>query len=388
VSIDVRVVGSSTLELEKTIQAWGLRVSRAPSVESLISVEPGQRPPDVVVLDLRQEMTVPATVTLLKTQHPAIGIVIVAAAVETALMVKALRAGVSEYVTEPITRADLASAIARVAAERRKRAPSDVLAVIGAKGGVGATTIAVNVATWLTDSAPGSVVLIDLNPALGDAAVFLGVEPRFSMQDAVQNTARLDESYLKGLVENTTAGPDLLASPDRALAAEADPRRVRAVVEAASRCYRYVVLDVPRWEPSVAGALELASSITVVTTQDAASLKNGHRLTSHLGQRYGANRVRVVVNRFDRAADVNDGDIHCAMGEPPAATFSTADRFAVNALNKGQPIVLDSQSRLGGEFRRYTRTLVEGSEQKAEAENPSRRLFGIRGGRRQHPPGR
>jgi pilus assembly protein CpaE len=355
-------------------------------VESLISVEPGERPPDVVVLDLREPMKLPASLALLKMQHPAIGIVIVAAAVEAALMVNALRAGANEYVTEPFTRADLAGAIARVAADRRQRAPSDVFAVISAKGGVGVTTVAVNVATWLTDRAPGSVVLLDLSPALGDAAVFLGVEPRFSIQDAIQNTARLDEPYLKGLVANTTAGPDLLASPDRALAAEADPRRMRAVVEAASRCYRYVVLDVPRWEPAVAGALELASSITLVTTQDAASLKNGHRLATDLGQRYGVDRVRVVINRFDRSADVNEADIHWAMGEPPSATFSSADRLAISALNKGQPIVLDNQSKLGGELRRYTRTLVDGSEQTQGADTPSRRLFGIRGGRRRHPP--
>jgi pilus assembly protein CpaE len=387
VSIDVRVVGSNTLELEKTIRAWGLRVSRAPSVESLIPLEPGERPPDVVVIDLRQEMTLPATVPLLKTQHRAIGIVVVTAAVEAKLMVDALRAGVNEYVTEPFTRADLATAITRIAAERQKKTPSDVFAVIGAKGGVGTTTIAVNVATWLTDRAPGSVVLIDLNPALGDAAVFLGVEPRFSMQDAIENTERLDEPYLKGLIANTTAGPDLLASPDHDLAVAVDPRRVRAVVEAASRCYRYVVLDVPRVEPSLAGALELASSITVVTTQDAASLKNGHQLVTSLSQRYGANRVRVVINRFERSAEIKEGDIHWATGEPPAATFSYADRFAVDALNKGQPVVLDDQSRLGGEFRRYTRTLVEGSEQAQRPDSPSRRLFGIRGGRRGHPPG-
>src|SRR4029453_942643 len=113
-----------TLEVEKTIRAWGLRVSRAPSVESMIPVGLGEHPPDVVVLDLRQEMSLPPTVALLKTQHPAIGIVIVTAAVEAALMVKALRAGVNEYVAEPFSRADLAGASARVSAEAPQRPPS------------------------------------------------------------------------------------------------------------------------------------------------------------------------------------------------------------------------------------------------------------------------
>ena len=90
------------------------------------------------------------------------------------------------------------------------------------------------------------------------------------MLDALENTHRLDEAYLKGLVAKTKAGPDLLASSDRIVAVAVDAPRVRAVVDFVARCYRYVVLDVPRSEPSAADALELASSITVVATQELA----------------------------------------------------------------------------------------------------------------------
>jgi pilus assembly protein CpaE len=263
----------------------------------------------------------------------------------------------------------------------------EVFAVVGVKGGVGVTTVAVNVATVLAQKAAESVLLIDFNPACGDAAVFLGADPRFTTVDALANTTRLDGTYLKALVAKTTAGPDLLASPDRVVVAGADARRVRAVVEAASRCYRYVVLDVPSWGSSFDGALELTSSITVVTTQDVAALRNGNRLTLFLRRRYGVDRIRVVTNRYDHAADIVDGDLEIALGGPLYGMFPSADRLAVDALNRGLPVVLENQSKLAVALRSYARSLVAGSESESGS-NASPRLVGIPGGRRRHPPTR
>jgi pilus assembly protein CpaE len=361
-------------------------VTSASSLVALTAAHLGAQPADVVVLDIRDQDRVPAGLAQLKKEHPATGIVIVARTFEPSLMLDAMRASVNEYMIEPFTRADLAAAITRIAAEEHAPSACDVLAFVGVKGGVGVTTLAVNVATALARKAPGSVLLIDLNPAGGDAAVFLGAEPQASMLDALQNAARLDEVFLKGLVEKTHAGPDLLASPDHVVRTEADPETVAAVVEAASRCYRHVVLDVPRTDPSVGSALKLASSITVVATQNAAALRRGHRLTTFLRQRYGEHRVRVVLNRFDRSADIGEEDVEITLGGPLASVFTPEDRRCVEALNRGMPIVQDRQSKLAAELRAYARALVK----EFEPEKPFKRkprLFGIRGGRPHHPPG-
>ena len=80
---------------------------------------------------------------------------------------------------------------------------------------MGTTTAAVNVATELARLKPGGVLLVDLHLAYGDAAVYLAAEPRFSVADALENTHRLDDAFLKSLCVRTKAGPELLASPDR-----------------------------------------------------------------------------------------------------------------------------------------------------------------------------
>jgi pilus assembly protein CpaE len=131
-----------------------------------------------------------------------------------------------------------------------------VFAFLGAKGGVGTTTLAVNVATALAQSRVGRVLFADLHPAYGDAALFFGAEPKFSVLDALENTHRLDEAFLKGLVVRTKTGLDLLASSDRSTVGSPDAQRVRALIEFVSRHYAHVVLDVPRSDSSALDALD------------------------------------------------------------------------------------------------------------------------------------
>ena len=110
---------------------------------------------------------------------------------------------------------------------------------------MGTTTVAVNVATTLARLVPGSTLLVDLHVANGDAAVFLGAEPRFSIVDALENTHRLDEAFFRNVIVKTKAGVDLLASSERMMTSPLDVRRIRTLLEMAERHYRYVVLDIP-----------------------------------------------------------------------------------------------------------------------------------------------
>ena len=108
------------------------------------------------------------------------------------IMLEAMRAGVNECIVEPLSVSELQAALKRLVGSLTTHDRGEVFAFVGAKGGVGATTIAVNVATALAKRKPGSTLLIDLNVACGDAAVFLGSEPRFSVLDALDNVKRLD----------------------------------------------------------------------------------------------------------------------------------------------------------------------------------------------------
>src|SRR5204862_8357569 len=116
----------------------------------------------------------------------------------------------------------------------------DVFAFIGATGGVGTTTVAVNVAAALARKpASDSTLLIDLNTVCGDASAFLGVEPRFSVMDALANVQRLDAAYFGGLVVRSKFGLDLLGASGRPVSGSFDASRMRTLLEFASHTYRY-----------------------------------------------------------------------------------------------------------------------------------------------------
>jgi len=312
---------------------------------------------DAFVIDLRNQDDLPSVLTVLKRQHPGVGIVVVASTLNASLMLEAMRAGVGEWVSEPVTQVELKKAIDRVVQPRQTRPTAPVFAFIGAKGGVGTTTIAVNVATALKRLTSQRTLLVDLNLACGDAALFLGVEPRFSVLDAIENRHRLDSAFFHGLVAQTKAGPDLLASSDRATLRPVDVREVAGVIDFAAREYSFLVLDLPRSDATMLDQLEHVTSLTIVANQELATVRSAARLASALRQRYGAGRVNVAVSRYDKATDISKDDIARTVGSPIKHLFPSDYRSAVEALNVGRPLVVENNTRLAGSFIEFSRQL-------------------------------
>ena len=319
-TLTATLAGSRDRQLEELMQTCGLRVSLSKIEELANLAQPAATQPALVILDMRDRPTLPPTVGMLRRQHPTTGVVIVAASLEPALMLEAMRAGVTEFLTAPVTAPDLTAAVGRVTTSYLPTTSGEVFAFLGAKGGVGTTTVATNVATALAQLASGSTILIDLHLAYGDAAVYLGTEPRFSVIDALENVHRLDKAFLGGLVGHARGGLSLLASSDRASATPVDSTSVRTLIEAAARHYRYVVLDVPRTEVII-DALEPASRIVIVANQELAAVRAATRLSAALRQRYGKERLSVVVSRFDVHAEIGQSDVERVLGTPVAPRF-------------------------------------------------------------------
>jgi pilus assembly protein CpaE len=318
---------------------------------------PGAPQPEVLVLDLREQPQFPQALTVLKQQHPATAVLLVVAQLDPALMLEAMRAGVNECVVSPINLPELQAVIKRLLKNSVPTTSGDVFAFIGAKGGVGATTVAVNVATSLAKSSPESTLLIDLNMACGDAAVFLGEEPRFSVMDALENVHRLDGAFFRGLVVRSKSGLDLLGASGRPMPGPVDAARIRAVLEFSSQTRRYTVLDVPRSDPAVLDALEVATQIVIVANQELATVRSASRMAATLRQRYGQHRLNLVLTRTDRQAEIGHEDVQRAVGLEVRQTFPSDYRLALYAMNKGRPVVMDNHNQLSGAFSTFAREL-------------------------------
>ena len=214
--LNITIVGTSDRQLEELLRGQDMRVKSLPVGDLLALAQQATAQPDVVVLDLRDSNALPPTLSTLRRQHPTTGVVIVAARLDPVLMLEAMRAGVTEWVTNPVTSADFVAALERVTVTRSAAVQGQLFAFVGAKGGVGTTTLAVNVAAALARLTGERTLFIDLHMSYGDAAVFFGAEPRFSVVDAIENTHRLDEAFFDSLVVSTKSRVHLLASADRA----------------------------------------------------------------------------------------------------------------------------------------------------------------------------
>jgi pilus assembly protein CpaE len=334
---------SNDSRLEETLRASGLRVGRLDAA-GLADYERAARAPAAVVVDVRGQHQLPAGLAGFRKRHPNSGVVLVASTLDPRLMLDAMRAGVTECLHEPVTAQALEEAVRRVLVDRVPDPAGQVAVFVGAKGGVGTTSLAVNTAVALAKSG-GDVLLIDLHVGYGDAAIFLGVEPRFSVTDALENVHRVDESFFGGLVEKTRAGIQLLASSDRLLTGGVEPARLHALLDFATRKHRFTVLDIPRADLATLDVLESASVVVIVASQELSALRHAGRLVHGLRARYGASRVTVVVNRFDRQAEIGHDDIERVVGSPVKHLIPSDYRVAIEALNTGRPVVLE-QGRL------------------------------------------
>jgi pilus assembly protein CpaE len=358
VSVKVTVVGSQDRGLEAVLRACGATVSMAPMADLPALAQPAAKQPDVVVLDLREHPSVPPALTALKRQHPGTGVIIVAKSLDPDLMLSVMRAGANECVADPVTQGELDAALTRVTARQSGPAASQSFAFIGVKGGVGTTSLAVNVATSLARVSTAGAVLMDLHVSRGEAALYLGVEPRFTIVDALENIHKLDEAFFRSLVVRAPSRLDLLASPDGSSPYRLDAARLKTLFEFASKHFEYTIVDVPRTEPGALESLDGMKSIVIVTTQELPAVRSATVMVNRLRQRYGKERLVVVMTRNDKLSEISHKDVEQVLGAPVSYVFPSDYRISLEAMNRGRPAVLDNHSTLATSFEKFARSVA------------------------------
>jgi pilus assembly protein CpaE len=251
-----------------------------------------------------------------------------------------------------------------------------MIAVFSSKGGCGTSFIATNVAA----ATRSSTVLVDLNLQAGDLPLFLGVEPKYSIADLVENRVRLDDELLARYITPHSSNLSLLAAPREADAAdEIEPEHVFEALEKLRERYDYIVLDPQHtFDAITLAALDQADDILLVLTLDIPSLRSAQRaleIFDRLG--YARSKVRIIVNRWSKQIDLDLQQVERYLHEKVAGYVTSDYQTAVNSINLGQPLVhSEPNSKIAVEIKKITAALTGNQTALTEQPAPRRKLFG------------
>lgn len=318
--------------------------------------------PNLIVVDLEDDPELGVKfIQFLADTSPTVRVIAAGPALSSELLLAAMRAGVSDFLTKPLETGQLLAATERVTAQLGRaagtaaRKPGQIVAVFGAKGGAGATTIATNLAVVLHRLTGKKTLLVDLDLELGEVALLLGVEPRFNFVDMVQNFHRMDAGLLASYIDQHESGVHLLSAPyhpERAEQVSAD--EIRRILHFLRQHYDYVVVDTSKsFTPGTMAAFDQSDQVFLVTTVDLPSLRNIQRGLPMLKRvlRRGEDQIRIIVNRYHDDNPISLDDVRKAVGLKVHWTISNDYEAVMESINEGKPIVLNGKSAYAQDLR-------------------------------------
>lgn len=320
--------------------------------------------PDVVLVDIPGDnaMLAVRSIELLRQELSDSAVFAIGSLSQPQVIVQAMRAGAREFVERPTTTTDLLEAFVRLTAAQRKAhregARGKVFAVVNAKGGSGATTVAVNLALAL-HAAHGNVALVDIAP-LGHAALHMNLKPLFSVQDAIRNLHRLDSSLLESFMTRHGEGLQLLAGASTPLIIEPSTAEFARLFDILAGHFRYIVVDASsRMDSTTRLVSNLAEKVLLVAHADVASLWSAARVQHYLGETGGRERVRLVLNRFRKIPGFSEADAEAAAGVKLMWKIPN-QYFAVStAIDRGIPLMHQNHTEIARSFSGLATHLTE-----------------------------
>ncbi|MGZ9234012.1 MAG: response regulator [Anaerolineales bacterium] len=330
--------------------------------------------PDVVLMDINMpDMDGISATEAIRSKQPAVQVVILSVQGDQNYMRRAMLAGARDFLTKPPMGDELISAIRRAGSmaqsERAKSAQVQVTPIVGnvgsmaagygstrgkvvtiysPKGGVGCTTLAVNLALTLHNE-DTRVALVDGNLQFGDVAVFLNEQGKNTIIDLAPRAEELDPEIVEEvMLKHAASGLHILAAPSRPEYAEkVSSAQFGRVLEYLRQMYSYVIVDTAALLTDVTlAAIDVSDLVVLITTQDIPSIKNC-RLFLDLSKTLGIDRERIlfVMNRFDKRINITPDRVTENLKQEVVSVIPLDEGTATKAVNRGVPFVLDNKNQ-------------------------------------------
>jgi pilus assembly protein CpaE len=380
------------LQFESDIEVIGAARSGKEAIQLSSETQP-----DVVLMDINMPDMDGITATeIIRKQTPSIQVVILSVQGDQNYMRRAMLVGARDFLTKPPIPDELTSAIRRagqMAREERAKIlkgstqqplaasqisvplggkKGKVIMVYSPKGGVGCTTIAVNLALALHNEET-ECILVDANLQFGDIAVFLNEQGKNSILDLATRVDELDvEIVNEVMIHNASTGLHILSSPSKPEYAEkVKADQVGKLLEFLKTMFAYIVVDTSSYVNDVSLAvLDLCDVIVLITTQDIPAIKN-NRLFMDLMLTLGISQEKILfaMNRYDKRIAITPEKIGENLKQQIKAVIPLDDRTVIPSVNRGIPFVLENKSQPAAKgifsLAEAVRVKLMGSELKA-----------------------
>jgi pilus assembly protein CpaE len=313
--------------------------------------------------------------------HTSATVMVYSAHTDPELLVRCMRAGAREFLTQPIASNTIAEAMVRASVRRpshrsAKKTQGTLLVFIGAKGGSGVSTLAANFAVALAQESNQRTALLDLNFPLGNTAIDLGLTASLSSVDALRNLDRLDSHFLSTVMIKHSSGLAVLAAPDHYSPVDLHEHSIEKLVNVARHDFDHVVVDAGAGMGLTGRALlSSATTVYLVLQVSLPELRNANRIVNEFF-RSDAPQLEIVLNRFSpRSVEIDEESITKAL-TMPAKWKIPSDYAAVRkAQNSASPIVLEGSSI--SQSIRQMASAVPGSQAAVEKKKKKFSIFGL-----------
>lgn len=323
--------------------------------------------PMVVLLEIKDINDGLRDIKGMLSEFPRISIFATSADKSSESILQVMRAGATEYLLRPVTETDLFESLQRIGRRWVGKPPEPekkgtLITLYNPIAGMGVTTMAVNLAASLVSS-DTNVALVDLNFFSGDVATFLNMSPSYTLSTVTSNIAKLDASFLQGVMAMHSSGIYVLVEPlEVDEGTSITPEEIYRVLTLLKGMFSFVIVDtVGHLDRLNLAALEVSDQIFYTFVPSLPSIKNAKRYLAAMDKR-GAHkdRVKLIINRYLPKGEIRIEDIEKALKYTIAAAVPNDYESAVNSINKGEPIVrLFSRSSISKEIKRLAERIKE-----------------------------
>jgi pilus assembly protein CpaE len=304
--------------------------------------------PDILILELpKDNAKTLRSAERIKLEFPDI-IIFVSSEVKTPeSIISAMRAGASEFLSRPIDLDELKKAIEKISKIKEQikiQAPkiSRIVSVFSKKGGLGVTTLAVNLGVALSQMGDKKAALLDLDLQLGDVTSFLNLSPEYNIIDVCNKDGGVDEVKLQSCVTRHPSGVFVLAEPKNPAESEnVSPSQINQILGHLKSMFSYVIVDTPHtFDSKTLEAFELSDHIIVVTVPNVSSIRATKKtLGAFRDLGYAPDKVKVVVNRVSKKDRIKTDEIEKTLSYPVSFVIPNNYPAVIEAINTGIPLL-------------------------------------------------